>query len=158
MASPQESQHILSGWTIQLWDHDPGGTCATLVSPDGGTTVRSIDMRDYSHFACAAMSTQLTGNGITKLEIVASDSSDMSTNVTVIKDSGTVAADAEFDWVIEECSAEEVAQEGADGDVTGLRYVAGRITEANGSDEAVAVYFAKAERPQLDLTPATTIA
>lgn len=155
MASPTTTQHVRSNLTVQLWDHDPGGTTATLVSPDGGTTIRYLDMRDYTHFSVAAMSKTLTGNGITKLEIVASATTAFSA-VTVIKDSGTVAADAEYDWVMEECTAQEVAQEGADAGVE-LRYVAGRITEANAADEAVAVYIALPKRPQLNLTPATTI-
>jgi hypothetical protein len=155
MASPTATQHIRSGMTVQLWDHDPGAATAILVSPDGGTTIRYIDMRDYSHFAVAAMSVVLTGAGITKLEIVASATTDFSA-VTVIKDSGTVAADAEFDWVMEECTAAEVAQEGADAGVE-LRYVAGRITEANSADEAIVAYIGIPKRPQLNLTPATTI-
>lgn len=155
MASPTATQKIRSGLLVQLWDHDPGATSAKLVSPDGGTTIRYVDMRDYSNFSVAAMSTALTGAGITKLEIVASADTAFS-SVTVIKDSGTVAADAAFDWVMEECTAAEIAQEGADAGVE-LRYVAGRITEANSADEAVAVYIAIPNNPNLDLTPATTI-
>jgi hypothetical protein len=155
MASPTATDRIRSNFLFQMWDHDPGASTAKLVGPDGGTTIRYVDMRDYSDFAVAAMSTDLTGNGITKLEIVASADTAF-TSVTVIKDSGTVAADAEFDWVMEQCTAEEVAQEGADAGVE-LRYVAGRITEANSADEAVVVYFGIPKRAYLNLTPATTI-
>ena len=157
MASPITTQYIRANLHVIGYDHDPGGTSATLVSPDGGTTVRAWDMRDYSHFGVQAITTVLGGSGITKVEIVASDSSDMSTNVTVIKDSGTVAADALADQVVEECTAQEVAQEGSDAGVD-LRYVAGRITCDNSGDEAIVNYIGIPNNPNLDLTPATTIA
>jgi len=155
MASPQDAQHIKSKLLIQMWDHDPGSTCATLAGPDGGTTIRYVDMKDYRYFAAAAMSSTLTGAGITKLEIVASAATTFS-SVTVIKDSGTVAADAVGDWVIEECSAEEVAQEASDAGAA-LRYVAARITVANSADEAVVTYIACPVLEYQDLTPETTI-
>ena len=157
MASPTSTDTIRGRQLIEMWDHDPGAATAVLVSPDGGTTVRSVDMRDYIDFAVAAMSSTLTGLGITKLEIVAADDAALSTNVIVIKDSGTVAADAVGDWVIETCTAAEIAQEGADNGST-PRYVGGRITVANAADEAVVAYIATPKRPHLDLTPSTTIA
>ena len=156
MASPQDSQYFGANFKVEMWDHDPGGTSATVVTPDGGTTERWVDMRDYAKVCIAAMSSTLTGNGITKLEIVAADDT-AGTNLTVIKDSGTVAADAVGDWVKEECTAEEVAQESADAGAT-LRYVAGRLTVANSADEAVVTYIALPRHPQLNLTPETTIA
>lgn len=156
MASPTATQHIRSGLTIEMWDHDPDGTGATVVTPDAGTTLRYLDMRDYTHFSVAAMATIFGGaSGITKLEIVASATTAF-TSVTVIKDSGTIDADAIGDWAIEECTAQEVAQEGADAGVE-LRYVAGRLTCSNAGDEAVVAYVAMPKRPHLDLTPATTI-
>ena len=155
MASPQASQHLGSCLFGALYDHDPGATSATLVSPDGGTTIRYVDMRDYSHFMALAMSSTLTGAGITKAEIVASATIAFSA-VTVIKDSGIVAADAVGDYVKLECSAEEIAQEAIGAGVE-LRYVAVRLTCANAADEAVVAYIAKPRHAVLDLT-ATTIA
>jgi len=157
MASPTTTDKVRSNFLFQVWDHDPGAATAVFVSPDGGTTVRSVDMRDYSDFAVICVTTILGGNGPTLVEIVASDSSDMSTNATVIKTSGTIAADAFADWVIQACTAAEVAQEGSDAGVD-LRYVAGRITCNNSGDEALVTYFACPNNPNLDLTPATTIA
>ena len=157
MASPTATDKMLSSLLIQQWDHDPGTTAATITTPDGGTTVRAVDMRDYSNFAAACFTTVLGGNGPTLLEIVASDSSDMSTNVTQIKTSGTIAADALADWAIVSCTAAEVAQEGSDAGVD-LRYVAARITCHHSGDEAVVTYIAIPNNPNLDLTPATTIA
>ena len=157
MASPTETDTIRGRYLQQMWDHDPGAATAILVSPDGGTTVRSIDMRDFSDFSVSVMTTILGGNGVTKVEIVAADNAALSTNLVVIKDSGTVAADALGDWVIETCTAAEVQQEGADNS-TNPRYVGGRITCENAGDEAVVHYFAIPNRPRLDLTAQTTIA
>lgn len=156
MASPQSSQKFLAGHKIQVWDHDPGGTTALLVTPDGGTTVRVVDMRDYLCFTFAVLATIAT-TGPTKIEIIAATGSDGTGTVTVIKDSGTIAADAVGDWAVLECSAEEVAQEAADAGAD-LRYVAGRITCGNAADEAVAVYILDGKRNFLNQTPATTIA
>lgn len=139
MASPQTSNKLFGKIPAALYDHDPGGTSATLCSPDGGTTIRYVDMRDYLAFGVLAMSSALTGNGITLLEIVASATADFSA-VTVIKTSGVVAADAVGDYVVAECTAEEIAQEGADAGVD-LRYAAARLTVANAADEAVVAYI-----------------
>lgn len=157
MASPQEAMVIRSRFTIELWDHDPGQTCATLISPDGGTTVRSIDMKDYTHFVCAVFFTS-GSDDLSKLEILTGDDTSF-TNSAVVKDSGTIAVDALGDWAIEECSWEECVQEGLDaGTAFDARYVAGRTTQANADVEGVALYIAKARKPQLNLTPQTTIA
>lgn len=155
MASPTTTDKVRSNFLFQVWDHDPGGTSATVVSPDGGTTLRYVDMRDYSDFAVIAAPT-VVNDDLTKIEIVASADTAFSA-VTVIKDSGTIAADAIGDWAIQACTAAEVAQEGADAGVD-LRYVAGRITHANGSDESLVVYFAIPNNPKLNRTAATTIA
>lgn len=156
MPSAVAEQHIRANNLIQMWDHDPGATSALITTPDGGTTDRMVDMRDYEQFAVAVMTTVLGGNGVTKVEIVAATDS-AGTNATAIKDSGTVAADAMGDWVCLECSADEVRYAG-DAAGLALRYVGARITCHHAGDEAVVVYFGVSNRPQLDLTPATTIA
>lgn len=150
MPSPQASQKFLSRHFVRSYDHDPGATTAVLVSPDGGTTIRYLDMKEYHEFVCSAMSSTLTGAGITKLEIVASATTAFS-SVVVIKDSGTVVGDAVGDNIVLSCSAEEIAQEGADAGVA-LRYVAGRVTCANAADEAVVTYIGVGARAFLDQT------
>ena len=157
MASITATQHIRSKFLFQFWDHDPDTASAIVVTPDGGTTDRYVDMRDYEHFACAAVATIFGGaSGITKLEIIAA-SDTAGTDLAVIKDSGTVDADAIGDWLMEECSAEEVAQLASDNG-TNLRYVAGRVTCSNSGDEAAIMYFGIPKRAYLNHTPATTIA
>lgn len=156
MASAVATQHMRSGNLYQVWDHDPGATTATVTSPDGGTTQRWVDLKEYSHFAAIAIQTVIgSSSGITKLEIVAA-SDTAGTDITSIKDSGTVDADALCDWLMEECSAEEVAHIGAAAGLN-LRYVAARITQSHAGDEAVIVYHAIPVRKYLNHTPATTI-
>lgn len=156
MASSQSSVKLFSDLLIQEWDHDPGSTNAKLVGPDGGTTIRYIDMRDYSRFAVLATPTAGTTCSITKLEIVGSADTTFG-SVTVIKDSGTIAADALGDYAIQECTAEEVADVGARAGVD-LRYVAGRLTQGGNADnEAVVIYLARPRWPHSGLS-ATTIA
>lgn len=144
MASPQGINKLFANNSYRLYDHDPGASTAVVVSPDGGTTKRVADMALFSHFAVVAMSSTLTGAGITKLEIIASESSDMA-NPVVIRDSGVVAADAVGDYVGLECSAEQLAQEGTDSGKH-LRYAAGRLTLANAADEAVVLYVLSGAR------------
>ena len=151
MASAISTKKLAPNVLRQLWDHDPGATGAVIVSPDGGTTKRVLDLGLYARLGVAAMATVVVG-GITKIEIVASAAADMS-NPVVVKDSGTIAADASGDWAFLECSAEEVK---ALGDT--LRYVAGRVTCANAGDEAAVLYEAYPRFIHGALTPATTIA
>jgi hypothetical protein len=135
-------------------DHDPGGTTATVVTD--GTTSRYVDGKDLTHFGVIAIQTVIgSSSGITKLEIIAAEDTS-GTNATVIKDSGTVDADALCDWLMEECSMAEVAHLSAAAGLN-LRYMAGRITSSNSGDEAVAVYFGVPTRAYKDRTPATTI-
>lgn len=157
MASAVATQHIRSKWQIQMWDHDPGATTAVIVSADGGTTPRVVDCSVVRKFGVAAAISVLgTGGAITKLEIIASAASTMSSE-EVIKDSGTVDADAVGDWLMEECTMEEVAHIASTSGKR-LRYLAGRITMDAADAEAVAVYLIEPDAPRLDLTPATTIA
>ena len=139
MASAQASMKLFANAKIEMWDHDPGGTAAAVVTPDAGTTVRYVDMRDYNGFAVVAMATVLGGANMTLLEIVAADDA-AGTNVTIVKTSGVLAADAVGDFACEECTAEEIAQLSEAAGYS-LRYVAGRITCANAGDELVVTYI-----------------
>lgn len=156
MASPQSSDKIATRNAITMWDHDPDTASASLVTSDGGTTTRMVDMRDYEKFGVAAMTTVVAGGAITKLEIVASDDSAGATNLTVIKDSGTISANAQGDWAFQECTAEEIRQESEEGGYT-LRYVGARITVSNSGSECAVMYIqAGAKRAADALTAATT--
>jgi len=156
MASLVAEQKIKSGYKIEVWDHDPATASALVTSPDGGTTDRYMDGRDLSHFAVIVAATVFGGNGPTLVEIVAADDA-AGTNITQIKTSGTIAADALGDWVIEECSMDEVSQISAAAGLN-LRYVAARITCHHSGDEALVTYLGIPRRSFLNQTPATTIA
>lgn len=156
MASAVATQKIRSELKIVCIDHDPGATTAIIASPDGGTTPAVLDMANYRHFSVHAQLTVAAAGALTKLEIIASASAAM-TSEEVIKDSGTIAADAVGDWAIEECSAEEIAQI-ASTSGKALRYVAARLTMSNAGSEAAVSYIALPVHPIKDLTPATTIA
>lgn len=155
MASALSTEYLGSRLKMTAYDHDPGATSATLCSPDGGTTIRYYDMKEYRKFAVLAKPTIVGGGGLTKVEIVASSTTAFS-SVTVIKDSGTVAADALDDFVFLECTAEEIAHLVATAGVD-LRYVAARLTNATGTDEVSVVYIGEPIREYSGLT-ATTIA
>lgn len=141
MASVVSSQKFLGKVAALSYDHDPGTTNALMVSPDGGTTKRSVDMSGYDGFALAVFnSVSTSSSGPTKIEIVAAEDSAMSSNLTVIKDSGTLASTHVGDTMFLECTAAEIQALGAPTGLA-LRYVAGRITCSNAGDECVATYI-----------------
>lgn len=138
MASAQTIDKLFTEMKIEMLDNDPGAATAKIVSADGSTFVGK-DMRDYGSFAVVAMPT-VASSEITVLEIVASDSSDMSTNVTAVVTSGAVSANAPLvDYVALECTAEQIKE--VDTSSVGLRYVAARITCNAAGDEHVVTYI-----------------
>lgn len=151
MASAVTTQRLGAQLAVYSHDHDPGATSAILCSPDGGTTIRYVDMAEVSALLVVAKPNVVGGGGLTKLEIVASATAAFS-SVTVVKDSGAVAADALQDNVVLECNAEEIAELGET-----LRYVAARLTMATGTDEATVTYIADSMHNKANNT-ATTIA
>lgn len=145
MASAVATEIIGSELFIQSYDHDPGATTAVLASPDGGTTIRYLDMKDYTSFGVQVRPTIIT-TSLTQVEIVASATTAFS-SVTVVKDSGAVVADSLNDTVFLECTDAEVVQLGAT-----LRYVAARITTTTNTDEANVTYVAIPKRKVTGLT------
>lgn len=152
MASAVDTQKIGSQIKVVSYDHDPGATSATLAGPDGGTTIRYIDMLDYANVGVLVKPNIVGGGGVTKVELVASTAVAFS-SVVVVKDSGTVAADALDDNVWLECTAAELNAMG-----TNLRYVAARITSATGTDESTVTYVATGARNATEDLTATAIA
>jgi hypothetical protein len=150
MPSAVSSEKIGSGIYVKSFDHDPGATTAVLASPDGGTTIRYLDLKEYHTVSVMAKPNIVAAGGLTKLELVASATTSFS-SVTSIKDSGTVAADALDDNVFLECTASEVAQLGST-----LRYIAARLTHATNTDESTVTYVAVPVRSYTGLT-ATSI-
>lgn len=151
MASAVASEYIGSRIYVRTWDHDPGSTNAILASPDGGTTIRYVDLKDFFNVAVCASPTVIGGDGLTKVELVASTATTFS-SVTVIKDSGTIAGNALDDQGFLECNAEEVKHLGAD-----LRYVAARLTMGTNTDEAKVTYICTRKGFETTGMSATTI-
>ena len=151
MASIQSSEKFTFENNVKLYDHDPGATTA-VESP----TTR-LDMMDYNEFIAQAMVTIVAAGGMTKLEIVAAAAASGGT-AYVIKDSGTIAADAIGDVATQSCTAEEIAQIGTDNGVE-LRYVAARLTSTTATDECtVTIVRCEPRYASAGLTPATDLA
>lgn len=151
MASAVSTETIGSRIKAKSYDHDPGATTAVLAGPDGGTTIRYEDMRDLEAFGVLVKPNIVAAGGTTKVEIVACADTAFS-SVTVVKDSGVVAADALDDNVFLECTDSEVVHLGDT-----LRYVAARITNATNTDEVTVTYISIPKRKYSGLT-ATAIA
>lgn len=155
MASALSVEYLGSRFKMAAYDHDPGATTAVLCSHDGGTTINYFDGKELRKFGVIAKPTVVAAGGLTTVEIVASATTAFS-SVTVIKDSGVVAADALTDYVFLECTMEEVAHLGAAAGVE-LRYIAARLTNATATDEVAVFYIGEPIREYSGLT-ATTIA
>lgn len=145
MASAVSSEKLGSSLFVQSYDHDPGGTTAILAGPDGGTTIRYMDMNEYSAIGMQARPTIIT-TSLTRLEIVASATTAFS-SVVVVKDTGAVTADSLNDTLFLECTDSEVVQLGAT-----LRYVAARLTTTTSTDEANVTYVGIPKRKYTGLT------
>lgn len=155
MTSAVATNKLRSTIKHEIWDHDPGVVTALVTSPDGGTTLRVIDMAVYSHALISAMVTVPATGALTLLEIVGSATANMASPIQ-IKTSGAVLADAVNDWVAQEVSAQEVADEGARNGVN-IRYIAARLTMSNAGAEAVVTHILTPVYPNANLTPATSI-
>lgn len=158
MVSEITTDKFRSKNVTQMWKHDPDAATAEIVTPDGGTTLRVMDLENIGSFSAGVMSDVLTGDGVTKLELVAADTAAFDGTVVVIKDSGVVAADAVGDWVFQEMLAEEVAQASSEAGVE-LKWGAARVTVEDAADECAVVYIGSLVRfAYEDLTPNETIA
>lgn len=146
MASAVSSEKIGSRIYVHSYDNDPGATTAVLAGPDGGTTIRYLDMKDYDAMGVLVKPNIVGGTGVTKVELVASATTSFS-SVVVVKDSGTVAGDALEDNVFLECTASEVVQLGST-----LRYVAARVTHGTNTDESTVTYIGLPKRRYTGLT------
>ena len=148
MASAQAPQCIHANQYIRMYEHDPDGTSATLVT---GAATPGIDMSLYSHISISGMTTvSASSSGISKVEIIAADDAALTTNVVVVEEA-SATADAVGDTIVVEATAEQIGKL-ADDNGYDTRYAGARLTCSNSGDEAAVTYVALAERPQLDLT------
>ena len=112
-----------------------------------------VDMRDYSNIMVVSVAAALTGIGITVFQLVANSQADGNGDEVVVKQHAIGSApDAAGDYLVLECSAEEIAHLGEAAGYD-LRYVSAKITCANASDRIVCTYIrAGARRPGAGLT------
>jgi len=117
------------------------------------TDIGWVDMKDYEEFAVLAGAASLTGTGITALTIVANSESDGTGDEVVIKEHAVGSApDAEEDYLVLSCSAEEIAHLG-EASGYNLRYVSAKVTTDNAADIIALTYFrTRAKHKYLDLT------
>lgn len=110
--------------------------------------IKWVDMRDYSSILVTATAAALTGVGVTVFKILANSASDGSGSDVEIKAHAVGSApDAAGDYLVLECSAEEIVGAGSN-----LRYVSANVTAANAADNIVVTYVRKAEHCQSGLT------
>lgn len=152
MATAVTSQKIASREALKLYDHDPGGTGAVVVSGDGGTTKNYLPMEGYEVFGLLVMnSVSASSSGPTLVEIVAAEDS-TGTNVTAVLTSGTIASTHVGDNVWLEVTAAQIKEVGAAAGYN-FTHVTGRITCSNAGDECVVGQFRfNPKWPTKDLT------
>jgi hypothetical protein len=157
MVSAVATEKIRANWFLKNYDHDPGTNAVKVISADGGTTEKWIDMRDFDAVAFLMIVTAGTAFSGTLLEIVASEAADEAdASVTIIKSSGALTINSLAKGAVQECSAEEVAA-ACTATYPNLRYVTARMTLAGHAtdNEGQCVVFAHANRPHDELTPAS---
>lgn len=156
MATAVTSQKVQSRLAITSYDHDPNGTGAYVVSPDGtnALTPRWVPMRDFDEFYVQVRPTIVAANGVTLLEIVgASDSS--GTDITVILAHAASITDTLDKYLGLEVNVDQINEVG---NAAGKKFthVAARITMATNTDEANATYIRTAKRAFRNLTVDTS--
>lgn len=131
---------------ITMYDHDPADSTVA-------TDIGWVDMQEYERFIVVAFASALTGTGVTAFSILANSSSAGSgTDATVVSHAVGSAPDAVGDYLMLECSAEQVRA--VETSSTGqLRYVSASLTCNNAADENVVVYIlAEAKFPRAALS------
>ena len=142
---------IFTTHAIEMYDHDPDASTAT--------DVEWVDMKGYRNFAVVAMVSALAGStGITAFTILGDSDNDggSGSNVTIKTHAVGTACDAVGDYLVLECTADEIAELGEDNSVD-LRYVSANLTVGNAGDECVVTYIRTGARFEYDALTADTI-
>lgn len=125
MPTEQQLSKIASCHKLEAFNWTPGATAATAFAT-------RFDMRDYESIGFLVLAADLTGVGVTKLEIVGYTAAAGGAAVPIVE-RASLAPDADGDYVFIEATAEQM---GALGD---LRYATIRSTTGNAAD-ALAVF------------------
>jgi hypothetical protein len=138
-----------------MYLHDPADANVEQSAKSGATTTTWTALEGYGSFQVCAMFKE--GTSMIELSIYAATTS-TGTNATEIKTSGAILCDAEGDWAMQECTAEEI---NAAGRALGYAFthVAAYIDCGAATDEVAVVYILDDPLFKYDaLTPATPIA
>jgi hypothetical protein len=133
----------------KLLDFDPDATSATVVDLVPGASAKGIALAEnvFQAYLVGVVRTVGTG-GVTLIEIITADASDMTGNVTAIKTVAGTTLDAVGDTGWLECTGEEVAAAKA----ATNQYLGVRVTLATGTDECIVYFEAGAGRKADGLT------
>lgn len=157
MASSVSTDRLSCRRKILMYYHAPADAATEQSAKSGATTTTWTAMEGYGSFQVCGMTALKGGNGMIELSIYAATSS-AGANATEIKTSGTVACDAIGDWVMQECTAEEIQQIGKPLGYS-FTHVVAYIDCHHNDDEVAVVYILDDPLFKYDaLTPATTIA
>ena len=111
-------------------------TAYTQGSLASAVDIGWVDMQDYENFAALGLATALTGIGLTTFKILGNTSSTGAGTDVLIKTHAIGSApDAVGDYLVLECTVEEMASAGAD-----LRYLSVSAVAANAADRVAFFY------------------
>ena len=150
MASPQASDKLASQLAVTQYDFDPDSADATDVA--------WVDMRDFDNFMVLVFRSVGTGDVDTFKILANAESDGGGTDVEIKAHALGTAVDAVGDYVVLECTAEEIAQEAADAGVDNVRYVSASVELATSTDECVVTYIRGGAKRKYDGLTADTIA
>lgn len=154
MATAIATDRLATRRKVLMYLHDPADADVLQSAKSGTTTTTWTAFKGYGSFQVCAMFKE--GNSMILLAIYAATSS-AGANATEIKTSGAIVCDAEGDWAMQECTAEEI---NAAGKALGYNFthVAAYIDCGAATDEVAVVYILDDPLFKADtLTAATTI-
>ena len=133
MASAQSVAKFFANNKVDMYSHIPGDTAANDVG--------WVDMAGYEGVAVLVLATNLTGDGVNAFSLLANTAAaGGGTDGTIKSHAVGSAPDASGDYLVLECTAEEMAQLGAAASSNFVGFSAS-VTHANNADESTVVYI-----------------
>lgn len=126
--SNQTVSKLFSTKALTAYRHEPGNTTPAVPA--------WADMRDFEHFGALVLATALTGDGVTKLELVAATSAAGDGLKVITTHTPDPAPETVGDYVVIEGTAEQIRQCGV-----GYRYAGVRVTIQNSADKTAVFYI-----------------
>lgn len=133
MASPVVIDKIAANLAVTSYVHAPGVTTPVDVA--------WVDMQMFEHFLAEYVRTVGTGD-LDQFNIIANnDAAGGGTDVVIVSKTFAGQPDAPGNYVFLECTAQQIAAEGAKVGIEDLRYVTAQIELAVGTDDGVVNYI-----------------